>query len=92
MFRLDAGTFGTMGIGLPSAVAAALWCQDNAPKKKVICIQGDSAFGFSAMEMETINRQVLSVYIYIIVKFTVQNIACLKLIFCLWESLCNLEI
>lgn len=63
--RLDAGTFGTMGIGLPSAVAAALWCQDNAPKKKVICIQGDSAFGFSAMEMETINRYKLPVIVII---------------------------
>ncbi|GIY10393.1 2-hydroxyacyl-CoA lyase 1, partial [Caerostris extrusa] len=33
--RLDAGTFGTMGVGLGSAIAAALWCEDNAPEKRV---------------------------------------------------------
>lgn len=60
--RLDAGTFGTMGIGLPSAIAASLWCQDNAPDKRVLCIQGDSAFGFSALEVETACRLVLNVY------------------------------
>ncbi len=54
--RLDAGTFGTMGVGIPSAIAAALWCEDNDPGKRVVCIQGDSAFGFSALEMETVNR------------------------------------
>ncbi|GFT87960.1 hypothetical protein NPIL_423321, partial [Nephila pilipes] len=43
-----------MGVGLGSAIAAALWCEDNAPEKRVICIQGDSAFGFSAMEMGTV--------------------------------------
>ncbi|XP_035205285.1 2-hydroxyacyl-CoA lyase 1-like, partial [Stegodyphus dumicola] len=63
--RLDAGTFGTMGVGLGFAIAAALWCQDYAPRKRVICIQGDSAFGFSAIEMETINRYHLPVIIII---------------------------
>ncbi|PNF25062.1 2-hydroxyacyl-CoA lyase 1 [Cryptotermes secundus] len=51
--RLDAGTFGTMGVGPGFAVAAALWCQDYAPDKRVICVEGDSAFGFSGMEIET---------------------------------------
>ncbi|GBL59362.1 hypothetical protein AVEN_2393-1, partial [Araneus ventricosus] len=51
---LDAGTFGTMGVGLGSAIAAALWCEDHAPEKRVICIQGDSAFGFGGMEMGTV--------------------------------------
>lgn len=60
--RLDAGTFGTMGIGLPSAIAASLWCQDNAPDKRVLCIQGDSAFGFSALEVETACRLVFNVH------------------------------
>ena len=55
-FRLDAGTFGTMGVGLGFAVAAGLWCQDHVPHKWVVCVQGDSAFGFSGMEMETIAR------------------------------------
>lgn len=54
--RLDAGTFGTMGVGLGFAIAAALYCKDNAPKKRVICVEGDSAFGFSGMEIETMFR------------------------------------
>ena len=35
--RLDAGTFGTMGVGPGFAIAAALWCKDFAPEKKVGC-------------------------------------------------------
>lgn len=54
--RLDAGTFGTMGVGLGFAIAAALYCKDNMPKKRVLCIEGDSAFGFSGMEIETMFR------------------------------------
>ncbi|KAI3654011.1 hypothetical protein MP228_000730 [Amoeboaphelidium protococcarum] len=60
--RLDAGTFGTMGLGLGYAIAAAL-CY---PSKQVICIQGDSAFGFSAMEMETICRYQLPIIVIIL--------------------------
>lgn len=56
LFRLDAGTYGTMGVGLGFAVAAGIWCRDHAPGKRVICIQGDSAFGFSGMEIETLCR------------------------------------
>uniref|UniRef100_A0A8V0XBA0 2-hydroxyacyl-CoA lyase n=1 Tax=Gallus gallus TaxID=9031 RepID=A0A8V0XBA0_CHICK len=52
--RLDAGTFGTMGVGLGFAIAAALVAKDRTPEKRVICIEGDSAFGFSGMEVETI--------------------------------------
>lgn len=54
--RLDAATFGTMGVGLGFAVAAALYCKKNAPTKRVICVEGDSAFGFSGMEIETMFR------------------------------------
>ena len=55
--RLDAGSFGTMGVGLGFAIAAALYVRDYGPKgQRVICIEGDSAFGFSGMEMETIVR------------------------------------
>ncbi|XP_011343689.2 2-hydroxyacyl-CoA lyase 1 isoform X3 [Ooceraea biroi] len=64
--RLDAGTFGTMGVGLGFAIAAALYCKDNAPKKRVICVEGDSAFGFSGMEIETMFRYKLPVIIMII--------------------------
>ncbi|XP_055924701.1 2-hydroxyacyl-CoA lyase 1-like [Argiope bruennichi] len=63
--RLDAGTFGTMGVGLGSAIAAALWCEDHAPEKRVICIQGDSAFGFSGMEMGTITRYRLPIIVIV---------------------------
>lgn len=55
-FSLDAGTFGTMGVGLGYAIAAALYCRDHSPSTRVLCVQGDSAFGFSGMELETIAR------------------------------------
>ncbi|KAG5870781.1 hypothetical protein JTB14_035031 [Gonioctena quinquepunctata] len=64
--RLDAGTFGTMGVGLGFAIAAALYCRHNAPDKRVICVEGDSAFGFSGMEIETIVRYKLPVTIVIV--------------------------
>lgn len=54
--RLDAGTFGTMGVGLGFAIAAALYCKDTSPGKRVLCVEGDSAFGFSGMEVETMFR------------------------------------
>lgn len=43
--RLDAGTFGTMGVGPGFAIAAAIFCRDRFPGKKIICVEGDSAFG-----------------------------------------------
>ncbi|KPJ20931.1 2-hydroxyacyl-CoA lyase 1 [Papilio machaon] len=64
--RLDAGTFGTMGVGPGFAVAAAMWCRDHAPNKRVICVEGDSAFGFSGMEIETMFRYKLPVIIIIV--------------------------
>ncbi|CAI9716556.1 2-hydroxyacyl-CoA lyase 1 [Octopus vulgaris] len=59
--RLDAGSFGTMGVGLGFAIAAALWCKETGGKKRVICVEGDSAIGFSAMELETVCRYKLPV-------------------------------
>jgi 2-hydroxyacyl-CoA lyase 1 len=50
--RLDAGSYGTMGVGFGFAVAAAV-VQDERP---VVSVSGDSAFGFSGMELETICR------------------------------------
>lgn len=64
--RLDAGTFGTMGVGLGFAIAAALWCRENAPHKKVVCVEGDSAFGFSGMEIETMFRYKLPILIVVV--------------------------
>ncbi|XP_014262313.1 2-hydroxyacyl-CoA lyase 1 [Cimex lectularius] len=64
--RLDAGTFGTMGVGLGFAIAAAAWCRDYSPKTQVLCVEGDSAFGFSGMEVETIFRYKLPIVIVIV--------------------------
>ncbi|XP_015586967.1 2-hydroxyacyl-CoA lyase 1 isoform X2 [Cephus cinctus] len=64
--RLDAGTFGTMGVGPGFAIAAALYCKDNFPGKRVICVEGDSAFGFSGMEIETMFRYKLPIILVII--------------------------
>mmetsp|Transcript_48439 Transcript_48439/g.80516 ORF Transcript_48439/g.80516 Transcript_48439/m.80516 type:complete len:1128 (+) Transcript_48439:91-3474(+) len=50
--RLDAGAGGTMGVGPGFAIAAAA----IHPNKKVIAIEGDSAFGFSLAEVETAAR------------------------------------
>ncbi|KAG5680975.1 hypothetical protein PVAND_010449 [Polypedilum vanderplanki] len=64
--RLDAGTFGTMGVGIGFAIAAALYCRDYCPSKRVVCVEGDSAFGFSGMEIETLVRYSLPVVIVIV--------------------------
>lgn len=47
-----------MGVGLGFAIAAAMWCQNYEPRKRVLCVEGDSAFGFSGMEVETMVRLV----------------------------------
>ncbi len=58
--RIDVGTWGIMGIGMGYAIAAAI-----ETGKPVLCIEGDSAFGFSGMEIETICRYSLPVCIVI---------------------------
>ena len=58
--RLDVGTWGIMGIGMGFAVAAAV--VSNLP---VIAIEGDSAFGFSGMEVETICRYNLPICVVV---------------------------
>ncbi len=60
--RIDAATFGTMGVGLAQAIAA----QVVHPDRKVICVEGDSAFGFSGMEVETACRYRLPIVFVII--------------------------
>jgi 2-hydroxyacyl-CoA lyase 1 len=72
--RLDAGTYATMGIGLPYTIAA--WEAYNAPcpqafsgpakRKKIVAIEGDSAFGFSGMEVETMARMGMDILIFVI--------------------------
>ena len=58
--RLDVGTWGIMGIGMGAAVAAAV--ETGHP---VLAVEGDSAFGFSGMEVETICRYNLSICIVV---------------------------
>ncbi|WP_316184510.1 MULTISPECIES: oxalyl-CoA decarboxylase [unclassified Bradyrhizobium] len=58
--RLDVGTWGVMGIGMGSAIAAAV-----ETGKPVLAIEGDSAFGFSGMEVETICRYNLPICVVI---------------------------
>jgi len=58
--RLDVGTWGVMGIGMGYAIAAAI-----ETGKPVLAVEGDSAFGFSGMEVETICRYKLPVCVVI---------------------------
>lgn len=75
--RLDAGTYATMGVGLGYAIAAH--CAYNLPspegeveasttstRKKIICLEGDSAFGFSMAEVETMSRYRMDVLIFVL--------------------------
>ena len=58
--RIDVGTWGVMGIGMGYAVGAAV-----ETGKRVLAVEGDSAFGFSGMEVETICRYNLPVCIVV---------------------------
>ncbi|MFO1360897.1 MAG: oxalyl-CoA decarboxylase [Burkholderiales bacterium] len=59
--RLDVGTWGVMGVGMGYSIAAAV-----VSGKPVIAVEGDSAFGFSGMEVETICRYDLPVCVVIL--------------------------
>lgn len=71
--RLDAGTHATMGIGLGYAIAAhAAYNSYSAEatsgpvgRKKIVALEGDSAFGFSAMEVETMARYEMDILIFV---------------------------
>ena len=58
--RLDVGTWEIMGIGMGYSIAAAI-----ETGKPVLAVEGDSAFGFSGMEVETICRYKLPVCIVV---------------------------
>jgi 2-hydroxyacyl-CoA lyase 1 len=73
--RLDAGTYATMGVGLGYAIAAH--CAYNIPSpeavvgpksghKKIVCLEGDSAFGFSLAEVETMARYGMDILIFVV--------------------------
>ncbi|KAL5726629.1 hypothetical protein ACHQM5_009658 [Ranunculus cassubicifolius] len=59
--RLDAGTWGTMGVGLGYCIAAAV----ASPERLVVAVEGDSGFTFSAMEVETLVRYQLPVVVIV---------------------------
>ncbi|QSS55486.1 2-hydroxyacyl-CoA lyase [Histoplasma capsulatum var. duboisii H88] len=71
--RLDAGTNATMGVGLGYIVAAhAAYNIPSSPgsthihtPKKIVALEGDSAFGFSAMEVETLARHRIPALIFV---------------------------
>jgi len=60
--RLDAGSYGTMGIGMGFAIAAAV----VHPERPIISVSGDSALGFSGMEIETACRYKLPVKVVVL--------------------------
>ncbi len=60
--RLDAGSYGTMGVGMGFAIAAAL----VHPERPTVSVSGDSAIGFSGMEIETACRLGLPVKIVVL--------------------------
>lgn len=66
--RLDAGTWGTMGVGLAYTLSACLaatslgWQEESL----VVGIEGDSAVGFSLAELETMNRYHVSPIILVL--------------------------
>ncbi len=60
--RLDAGTYGTMGIGMGFTIAAAV----AHPDRPIVAVFGDAAIGFSGMEIETACRYNLPVKIIVL--------------------------
>jgi oxalyl-CoA decarboxylase len=58
--RLDVGTWGVMGVGMGQAIAAAV-----ETGQRVLAVEGDSAFGFCGMEVETICRYDLPICIVV---------------------------
>ena len=60
--RLDAGSYGTMGIGMGFCLAAAV----VHPDRPIVSVSGDAAIGFSGMEIETCCRYNLPVKIVVL--------------------------
>ena len=59
--RLNVGSNGTVGVGIPFALAAKL----ARPNQMVVAICGDSAFGFTAMELETAVRHKIPIIVIV---------------------------
>ncbi|KAE8351412.1 hypothetical protein BDV28DRAFT_158779 [Aspergillus coremiiformis] len=66
--RLDAGTYATMGVGMGYIIAAheAYNGRPTGQRKKIVALEGDSAFGFSAMEIETLARYRIPALIFVV--------------------------
>ena len=67
-----------MGVGVGFAIAAAVLVKYedellNPPASRVVCIQGDSAFGFSGMELETVMRFVLAILVAVTMHNNMHN-------------------
>jgi thiamine pyrophosphate-dependent acetolactate synthase large subunit-like protein len=55
--RVNSGTHGDMGVGVPFAIAA----KAGKPDKQVVCLTGDGAFGWHGFEIDTAVRNKLNV-------------------------------
>jgi acetolactate synthase-1/2/3 large subunit len=55
--RLNSGTWGTMGVGLPFGVGVKL----AHPDKQVLVLHGDGSFGLNSMEFDTAVRHKINV-------------------------------
>jgi 2-hydroxyacyl-CoA lyase 1 len=71
--RLDAGTYATMGVGLGYMIAAhaaynlpSSLASQPPKQKKIVALEGDSAFGFSGMEVETLARHRIPALIFVV--------------------------
>ncbi len=60
-YYLDSGVFGCLGVGIPYAIAAS----EIYKGLPVICVIGDGAFGFNAMELDTAVRNKSNICIII---------------------------
>jgi thiamine pyrophosphate-dependent acetolactate synthase large subunit-like protein len=59
--RLNSGTFGTMGVGLPFGIGA----KAARPESKVVVLHGDGSFGLNGMELDTAVRHNLPILVVI---------------------------
>ena len=59
--RMNSGTFGTMGVGMPFAVGAKV----ARPDKQVVLIHGDGSFGLNCMELDTAARHKIPMIVVI---------------------------
>jgi acetolactate synthase-1/2/3 large subunit len=59
--RINSGTFGSLGVGMPFGVGAKV----ARPDKQVVVLHGDGSFGLNAMEFDTAARHNIPVIVVI---------------------------